>query len=306
MNGESEQGILALFESCFGHARSSEEWRWLYPGNPVRPGVASLVVDPQGRVIGHIGGLPCRLALGGDRLEAVQRVDTMVAEPYRKASSRTSVLDVLIRHFDEAGGFELAFCFPRQDVARLAERLFGYRRIGNLAYHSRRPRRFARPSGGVLRPVDRLDARVDTLWQRCAPSLGIAIVRDQPYLSWRYGDTPRSYQSFEWIDRLTGELLGWAVVRADGADWEVVDMLALAPWESGLLRALERAAAKAGASRLRLRTLSESPLARRLMDQEYRYEATDLVLLARAYSPHLDSRSLSDDWYVLAGDSDRV
>ena len=82
---------------------------------------------------------------------------------------------------------------------------------------------------------------VDALWERCCPSLGIAVVRDQRYLGWRYADGPRSYHLFEWRDRLTGDLLGWAVVREDGADWEIVDLLALARWETGLLRALERA-----------------------------------------------------------------
>lgn len=308
MNGRDTAAVLELFGRCFDQPRPEAFWRHLYPDNPLGAGVASLVVDPAGRAVAHLGGLPVRLALDGDRLSAAQQVDLMVDEPHRnRPSGRTSVLDALLRHFDAVSGFEVTFCFPRAEVARLLERLFGYRPVGTLAYHRRRPRRFGGKGGCRLREVARFGSEADALWRRVAPGLGAAVVRDADYLNWRYvGPVRADYRRYLMVDRLSDSPRGWAVLRTDGADWEVIDLLALTPWEPRLIRCLEGLAAAQGARRVTLRTLSESPLSRRLMAQEYRYEWTELTLMVRAYSPHVDASRLSGPWHLLAGDSDRV
>ena len=47
-----------------------------------------------------------------------------------------------------------------------------------------------------MRVVDRFDDETDALFAEIEPSLGVATVRDQTYLNWRYSDHPDSAGHF--------------------------------------------------------------------------------------------------------------
>ncbi len=84
--------------------------------------------------------------------------------------------------------------------------------------------RSSRPDARV-RPVERFDARADSLWERCREGLPIAGARDSAFLNWRFLDTPTRKHRALALER-GAEWDGYAVVEDGGGRGWVVDLLA--------------------------------------------------------------------------------
>lgn len=87
---------------------------------------------------------------------------------------------------------------------------------------------------------------VDALWDRCAPELPLALVRDRAYLNWRYATHPfRRYQLFGLSIQSNPGLVGWAVIQHE-EQLRVIDLLVPRHLLNQALVALERLAADRG------------------------------------------------------------
>jgi len=75
---------------------------------------------------------------------------------------------------------------------------------------SARFRRVGADAGVTVRALDHFDERFDALWRRVAPDYPVTVVRDRPYLTWRFVDTPERCYRFGVAER-AGEVEGYVV-----------------------------------------------------------------------------------------------
>jgi hypothetical protein len=160
--------------------------------------------------------------------------------------------------------------------------------------------------------VQRFPVEIGALFERLAPGLGIAALRDQRRLDWRYADHPEQRYAIA-LARVEGLLAGYAVARSglfDGregtlaCDWltdrarpEVA--LALRAW-------LVRQARAEGRRRLAALLPDTSPEWLEFQRAGWRVEPTRYTLVARSWRRALRVDDLRASLWVTLGDTDLV
>lgn len=254
--------ILALLRSTWGNTqegsatveRLEAQWDWRFLRNPeATPSVPSgFVLERDGEVVGYVSCTPMRVKIRSS-IQPGFSPGEWVTDPTRARGYGA----LLMRRVMSLQGVGIAApneaAYPAlkrlgwSDVCRLeswarvvrADRLL-------LARILRRLRNAAVPPGGLegapgplharpradgpieIVPVARFDERFDALWDRVAPELGTAVVRDRRFLNWRYVDIPGRRYAIAAAER-RGELEGYVVYYARWRDGvlfgHVIDLL---------------------------------------------------------------------------------
>jgi hypothetical protein len=225
-------------------------WKWRFDENPARTDVfpAFLVFEENGRIRGAHGLIPLRLKVENRELNASCSCDLAVDPKARSAGMKlklaamakelspfhlsTSANEPANRITLALGGREVAagrlkYIKPL-NVSGLMFRGWAKRgtpgkivaKIGAMilkpvdwAMATARRARNPRPvEGANIRDIEFFDGRFDRFWEELAKDHAIVIVRDSPYLNWRYIRYPfPCVQSFE-LSR-GEELLGFSVIH---------------------------------------------------------------------------------------------
>jgi hypothetical protein len=98
--------------------------------------------------------------------------------------------------------------------------------LGAVSWCRRRSRasRMIAASSLSVRSLQRLDPRFDALWSQAAAEFDVVVVRDRSHLEWRYIDR-RGGASTILAAEDRGELVGWAVLKMQGARAYLADLL---------------------------------------------------------------------------------
>lgn len=227
-----EGRILQLFSECFGRDRSIDHWVWKYRDHPLGSQAIILAFDPEGTLVAHYGGYPCRFL---DATSSSERTffayhigDTMTRPRARGVGMRTtSLLYRVTREFFDRfceGQVGFNFGFNEGKIRRYYLRLVKGSRFFESAPYKVLDLRDARRAAGLgdsgayrVERVDQLDERWDELFQRVVPHYRYLIVRDSAYLRWRYLDCPDVDYSF-YAAHQDGRLVGWAVFRREAEE----------------------------------------------------------------------------------------
>jgi hypothetical protein len=244
-----------LFNQCFGKHTSPDIFAWKYERNPDGPALSRVACDAQGRIVGGYSNVPRRFLRDGAPVTLMLASDAMTDPDWRGLGIFTG-LDDIVCAAAGAMGVPLAWAYS----GRLSLKGFlrnGWRLIGHAALHRRRyaARRALLRLGRVgplaalaaplldvvtgvrdrarlplqraadLVRIPRFDARVDRLFEACAPARGLVGVRSAAWLNWRYVDTPSGRQ--ECFALLAGdELRGYLVAECVDGNAYLVDHLA--------------------------------------------------------------------------------
>jgi hypothetical protein len=254
--------VIALLRSMWGGTREGlatvdrleEQWEWRFLRNP--EGSSSVprgfVLERDEKIVGHVSCTPMRVKIRNSVVPAFSPGE-WVTDPARGRGYGP----LLMRRVMALPGVGIAapneIAYPAMkrlgwsDVCRLeswvrivrADRLLlsGIRRRLRRAAAPARglettgepPRARVRADDGIeIVPVERFDERFDDLWDRVAPELGAAVVRDRRFLNWRYVDIPARRYAIAAAER-RGELQGYAVYYARRRDdvvfGHVIDVL---------------------------------------------------------------------------------
>lgn len=120
------------------------------------------------------------------------------------------------------------------------------------------------PAGVHLESVARFDARFDELWERAAPALPAAVVRDVRYLNWKFVDAPDvPYRRLAAVraERALGFVVFHPRGHVDDAEGVIADLLVAddePPVARVLVAAAVRALAQEGMERVVFDTTSAS------------------------------------------------
>jgi len=235
-----EPALVALFESAFGRQISVDHWRWKFkhPGCSM-PNVWLAVVANE-RPVFQCGGIPIPFRLGSRRVTMMHVCDVMTAPDFRRRGLHTQVSRHAYEFWRERG---VAFVsgMPNENWGKTAGAL-GWRPLFRLQWLMRplRPEafifrrlgmRFA-PRASLLGPIwsalwgarARRDQSVstevvtiagrefDAIWDRCRDDFRFSIIRDAPWVQWRFLSPPtQPYRVV--LARQRGEPVGYSALR---------------------------------------------------------------------------------------------
>jgi GNAT superfamily N-acetyltransferase len=176
--------FLALMQETYGSAMSPAEFDWWFDRNPAGPRILNAAREDDGTALGVLAMSFARMSQG----LAAFAVHAVTA-PAARGRGVFSALE--LRNEEEAAaagaGWALGFTNP----------LAGPILVGRLGWEDVTSLRiWARPKR--LRPRRRGQLRAETPVEPVPQTLpALHLVRDEPYLAWRYADSPRAYAQAE-------------------------------------------------------------------------------------------------------------
>ena len=243
---DDAEAIVELMSRIHGVRHEPEYWSWKYDQNPAGRSV-SVVVEEEGTLVGHVGGILTRFAVHGDLKVGAQELDIFIDPEYRKAGTFFHMLAFRKRiHDDEP--IDFSYGFANDVTSKVSERSpaeYRYRKVASLprshklldptpylqqrvpvgwlaapigaaarwAYRAVDRKRATVPLGMQLARLSRFDQRFDSLWTRIKDDYPIMIWRDAEYLNWRYCDCPTVEHDVFCLEKTDGsEVLGYVVL----------------------------------------------------------------------------------------------
>lgn len=313
-----EAALLELHNRAYaGHPpRTSAFWEWRFREHPSSREEILLAVDADGRPVAVHGGVRHRARVAGRAALVGLQGDTAV-DPERAGGLLGGRLlaRLIARHFAEFGGGDtpIVYGFPEPPLQRVGVRFVGFRVLRDLALHVRDAPPHDEARGLALRverPA-RFEPEVDALWERCAPELDTALVRDAAYLNWRYVAHPDVPYTLHVARDAAGALRGVAVTREGG--WDPA-LLSIMDWlvprddldaERALLHACEQQRRERERSHLACWLAGDPERARRFQVRHgFHVVLTPHQQCARWWSPELDRPRLLGGWFQTLGDVD--
>jgi hypothetical protein len=191
-------------------------WTWLFLDSARRLGIEPMVwmYRKDGRVVAHQGALPVRLRVRAESLVTGWFIETMAAEEIRGSPIGPMLIQKAL------GDLPLNLSLGQTEQMRELQYALGWKKVVDLNTYvfvcslridlrhrlppvlsemaalavglpqAVRLKAHAKANPLPVRELERFDASHDTLWQRMAPTVTCAVVRDASYLNWKYVDRP--------------------------------------------------------------------------------------------------------------------
>jgi hypothetical protein len=250
-----EAGIVRLFGEVFGREMSTEEWRWKYRDSYPRKVYSSVAVDDRMGIVGHYGAVCMHMVNDGVDMHGLAICDVALHPKFRGRGLLKALADPVPREAVK-DGIRLGYGFPnRRSLLKPAISLGIYEKVEDVTEGKKTARFHNTPGRYLYRlvPLDYSDERIDVLWESCSRRIGLAVVRDRRYLTWRYRNHP--FLRYElWGMTLRGgeRLAGCAVLRRETERMLLVDFLCPREALNPLLAKIDNYASSVGASSLML------------------------------------------------------
>lgn len=306
-----EDRIRPLFREVFKVDISPEMVGWKYGQGRGRSWGAW---DADDELVVHCGVF-YRRALAGGTPRRIAQLGDLMASPHKPGGLTRGqspfarlIRQLLVELPDASNPDALAFGFPSERAMRLGERLGVFAQIDQVHALSFTPLPGAWNADRV-EPLPSLSPRsahlLDQLWSAMAADLqeGLVGVRDAAYLQWRYFEHPTHRYTCllvrsPWLRRPIGVL----VVRGDGAERELMDVIAPLAHFPRLIQAARRWLAQTGGDTLHLWLASTyaqrfAPLAQSCQPLEFR-------IMANPLGPAWVLEKFHHRWWLTSGDTD--
>jgi GNAT superfamily N-acetyltransferase len=218
---ERTEPDLALFKATFernGSPRTLQHLKWQYLNNPTGKLYVDFAIpqDDRSRAAAIYSVMPVHFRVSGQRMLGVQSLDTLTDADFRGKGLFTKLAQQVFErcrlegvccvygfpNANSAPGFFRKLEWTRLDpVPFLVKPLranYLLRRLEPLrSMASRLPqlplalaRRPLLPRSQEIRPISKFGSEFDTLWERFAQGVGVAVHRDAQYLDWRLRQKP--------------------------------------------------------------------------------------------------------------------
>lgn len=304
--GDEDQ-IVNLFHEVYGKPLTIEQWRWKYLGQGNLRPWAAVAENEKQEIVAHYGGLPVRMFFRGKHITGCQCVDAMVRKEYRAKEqgihqTESAFYKISNLLYETFGTF--FYAFPG-DVYYNWGRKTGHIEecmdVPEYRYDCWRGVHASRFYS--LKPIDWGDERIDDLWDRVRSNIGWAMVRDREFLEWRYKSNPFYQHRIYGLEKaFSRKLSGWVIVRENGDDLMVMDLV----FEDGGLEALLRETINLGCSQGKKQVRLWLPYRYKARVLSTGFEAFDI----RTWMPNFvaykvaESEEIRQNFYYTMGDTD--
>lgn len=315
-----ERSLLETFNLTFATgedalpARTMAQWEWSYRENP--SGKRIFVAVHDGKIVAQYAGMPNRVRFEGREYFFLDIIDSMVHPDHRTGLKKPGLFIKTAQPFLETYGSpdrDLAFYgWPIEKAWPINKRFLGYEQIRSESVLARPPDGGPVEVPAEVEVVERFEAGVGALYERCSANWGLSFVRDEAFMNWRYLTNPfHTYTCY--AVGVGSELRGFAVYRAPGADMPetalLVDLL-VAPDDVETGRLLEQAvlarARADGAGAIATIQLEWTPWFARFQEWGWLVWPSEWIMVASLFHPRLDPIWLRDNWWYQMGDLDVV
>src|SRR5712691_1217667 len=181
-------------QESYGESMSPAEFDWWFDRNPAGPRILNEARDDDGTPLGTLA-MSCARMSQGLAAFAVHAVTT----PAARGRGVFSTLELGNEREAADAGATWALGFTNPMAGPILVGRLGWEDVTSLRIWAR-PKRIRRRGEGSLRPGPGVPPFSEELTYA-----GHHLVRDRPYLDWRYADSPRPYVRVEDGD-------GWAIV----------------------------------------------------------------------------------------------
>lgn len=228
-----ETAILALFNQSFGKPINLEFWNWRFRDNPVAGPMIYLAWDGD-ILAAHYAVSPVILSIAGEEHLTALSMTTMTHPDYRGRGLFTTLANNLYMSLAEQG-YLMVWGFPNDQSHRGFIRDLDWQEVYEIPmFHLDMNILNSAPS--VAAPIvelDKLDERVDALWEKVKTDHDITVRRDRKYLNWRFCLRPQNnYRVFGYVD---GErLLGYMIFKRYQTEVDIVDILTMREKKVGI------------------------------------------------------------------------
>ncbi|WP_198111786.1 GNAT family N-acetyltransferase [Inhella proteolytica] len=309
--------MRALFEEIFGHPMSEAHWRWKYATGL---GHAVGLLDAEGSLVAHYGGLTRPARVFGERVMACQVCDVMVSPRARRSLARRGPMFNLAASFlEEQIGWglrhEIGFGFPSARHHGAADRLGLYEavdRVVELSWPAR-----GHSVNAHVRPVAlqngrlmvKAVARIESLWREMAKDMGESALgeRDAAWVQWRYLDRPEVEYELHWVlSPWIFRPLGLLVLRRREDALELMDLIAPKPAFGRLVQAARQMAHVAGLPVVRMWITASHRELFAVADPQTPANERELNIDVPACAHTLgpEPARFRGRWFLMAGDAD--
>lgn len=320
-----EHALLRCHNDVFappgsGHPpRELEHWHWKFRDNPAGDVSVLLANHVSGDVVGIFAVYPVRVSIRGRRMLAGHGVDHCLKPEWVRHGGGDGLFPRMARQFfaDWLGRNKDQYTFlyglPVQGFNSGSKNL-GWKIVRDWDITFRElpageaPRQ---PSATMnVTVVDRFGDDVDRLFAEIEPSLGVATVRDQTYLNWRYADHPdNDYTLFECRERATGKLRGICVYGIGNVSRDhtgcILDWLHHSGDDDTMQSLLAAAEARAREDKTGILCAVWNAMDARFVDiQRHGYMVRGTPWFLVLESALYDVAYFREGWYFTLGDSD--
>lgn len=299
-----------LFERAFNHEISSELWEWKYGEGR---GLAT-IAQREGKVIAHYGCCSRNVVFNGQIVKALQICDVMV-DPKERAvmTKHGAFFNVALAAQEAFIGYgciyEFGYGFPNQRHMQLAAKVGLYdqvERLVEMEWMISENQRNSWASRSELNDAEYLEAiDVDSLWEKMQAQMSghILVMRNMDYVRYRYMNNPQhNYVAVVVRQRMTGHLIGLAILRPEGEECRLMDVVGEPRYFCLLLKH-----ARIAASNMKMRVLklwiTENSW-RLFSDGDERCTATDIVIPLNRHVQIRCQAEVVNRWFLMMGDTD--
>lgn len=306
-----ERQVQLLFREVFGDEISPAMLHWKYADGR---GGAWGFWDEEGRLAAHCGVFYRTILAGGVRRKIAQLGDLMASRRKpgglsRRDSPFFQIIQQVLRGLRSAENPEaLAFGFPSDRAMRLGEHLEVFSTIDRMfeLVFTPRPSRWNADKVLTISEADAQFAQVvDGLWSEMASDLrdGLVGIRDSAYLAQRYFAHPEHrYYGYLIRSFWRHRPLGVIVVRGEGEERELMDIIAPLHRLPRLLRGAQMWLSRSGGQRLSLWLASSH--VERLAGLAQSSTPLEFRIMANPFSPAEVLERFRNGWWLTSGDTD--
>ncbi|MFN3243619.1 MAG: hypothetical protein ACE37K_19090 [Planctomycetota bacterium] len=315
------EAICELMRRAFDYGDGSNEslnagwWNWKYRANP--RGRYSIVCEgPEGRLLGHYGGVPSRVWVEGRPVTFGQNCDSCSDPEVRRGLRNPGLFVRLAQAYASSfSGLEdnsTMYGLPIRSAHRIGSKYLDYwlarSQLGFvLSDTSRLP---ARDEQLEVQPIDALPDDLDAFLTANREHHRCRSERSAEFYQWRFVSNPLTRYQLAVLRDRTGALRGAAVYRSAhfmGRDLGLLVDLVAAPDDDAaaveLVRwSTDRAAAE-GQQGVFFLAAPPWPWFAAMQQWGFRAETTDYVLAARTYAS-VEPAFLRDHWVYTLADFD--
>lgn len=249
--------VISIWHGNLGSSsRHESKLDWFYRDSPLgEPLVQLLRHEASASWIGTCAAGPRRMEWQGREICAGVLVDMAVTAQHRSLGPAIILQAALMER--ARGQYDLLYGFPNRKslpvVKRIGYDVLGYmprftRVLHHRSYLERLGLRWAaRPLAWLLDAIDgalgalrgrfngplhsewldRVDPRMDTLWQKSTHGTGPITIRDTTFLRWRFDDAPMATIRYFALSAPDGELLAWFACQCDDTTLQIRDFWSL-------------------------------------------------------------------------------
>jgi len=313
-----EDRIIETFTRVFGDEKPVSQWRWQHLDNPAGTQIW-VARAADGAIASQFAGVPRKVRVAGAAVTFSEIVDSFTHPDYRRGLQRTGLFVKtalpFVEHYGRPDRNVVMYGLPNPQAYRIGARFIGYTPIDDAALPlmtaSTADVGAADPECGQevrATRVSRFSDDVTSLDSEISDRHDITVVRDAPYLNWRYPDHPvADYECIE-ARECDGKLLAAIALRHHWCDRPITiicdALIRPHPAFPGLLRFIRARAKARGSSEVKILLRPHTFEYAAVADLGWTPQPSHFRLVCGVYRDDVTVERLRDGWHTTLGDYD--